>query len=321
MQLYATGGDRALIAGVRTLASPLVFAVLPLGILHWRRIGWYGRVAVVLAILASADFSILRGTDKEFADLFMVGGASAFVAYGRDTTLGVRSLDLVRRYWLLAIVGVLFVYVAQGLSIDRKGERNGGFANQTSLCANDSSVCVDLDNPWIAWLPLPQRFGTTSFVLSVSSGYYGLELALEKPFQSSFGLGHSPAAISVYEALSGDQGPHLRTYTYRNGADGWPEDYYWSTLMAWLANDVGFAGTLPLLAGIAYLWGMWWREAAAGMSDPAAILFCLATMMMFYLPANNEVLASYEGYAVLGVWIAIWLVHRRRSAISAIETG
>ena len=132
------------------------------------------------------------------------------------------------------------------------------------------------------------------FILSTCSGYYGLELAMEKPFDTSFGLGHSPASLSVYEALTGDSSLHQRTYTYRNGADGWSEDYYWSTLIAWIANDVGFAGAVFVLALIAFMWGKWWREAAAGMSDPAAVLFALSTTMIFYFPANDQVLASYD---------------------------
>ena len=236
----------------------------------------------------------MRGTDKEFADLFIVGFAAAFVVYGRNRALGAPGSQTARRFWRSAIVAIVFVYLAQGLSIDRKGERNGGYVSATLICANDSSICADLDNPWISWLPLPQRFGVTSFILSTTSGYFGLDLALKKPFESAYGLGHSPAVLSIYEALTDDRNPHSRTYTYRNGDDQWSEDYYWSTLMTWIANDVGFIGALPVLGLIAYLWALWWREAAAGMSDPAAILFALSTMMMFYFPANNEVLASYE---------------------------
>ena len=57
------------------------------------------------------------------------------------------------------------------------------------------------------------------------------------------------------------------------------------------------------------------------MSDPAAILFVEATMMMFYFPANNEVFANYEGYTVVGAWLVIWLWHRRARAISALAAG
>ncbi len=321
IQLWTTEGQRNTIAAIRAVAAPLTFAVLPLGIIHWDRIGITGRVAVVVTVLSSITFSILRGTDKEIADLFVVGSAAAFVSYGRSRTLGFEGFEIVRRYWKPALIALIFFYFAVGLFTDRKDARLGGYVSRTAVCANESRICANLDNPWISWLPHRQRFGFTFFILSTSSGYYGLALALEKPFESAYGIGHSPAALSVYEVLTGDKSVHTRTFTYRNGADRWSEEYYWSTLMTWIANDVGFAGAVLVLGLVGYLWGRWWREAAAGMSDPAAMLFVLATTMMVYLPANNQVLASYDGYTILAVWLAIWLWHRRARSLSAMAVA
>lgn len=317
-QLFATEGQRDLLVVVRALVSPLTYAVLPLGIVRWRTIGWIGRAAVAVAVACSVAFSIMRGTDKEIADLFVIGVSAAFVAYGRNRALGLRGFDLVRRYWKQALIALLFLYFAQSMFTERKDERLGGYASRTAVCANDSHICANLDNPWIAWLPLRQRFGVTFFILSTCSGYYGLDLALGKPFESTYGVGHSPAAMTAYETITGDSSLHLHTFTYRNGDDHWPEDYYWSTLMTWIANDVGFPGSVPVLALLGLMWGRWWREAAAGMSDPAAVLFSIATLAMIYLPANNQVLASYDGYVTLAAWIAIWLWHRSRYGLSAL---
>lgn len=316
-QLLATTGQRNAVVALRALTSPLTYLVLPLGIARWNTIGWTGRGAVAVTVLASIIFSIMRGTDKEIADMFVIGVSAAFVSFGRSRVLGHQGFALLRRYWSWALVALIFLSFAQGLFIERKEQRLGGYVNRTVVCANNSRICADLQNPWIAWLPLSQRFGATVFILSTCSGYYGLELALEKPFDTAFGVGHSPAALSVYEAITGDPTLHLRTYTYRNGGDQWSEEYYWSTLMTWIANDVGFPGAVLVLWLIAHFWGVWWREAAAGMSDPAAVLFCLSTTMMVYLPANNQVLASYDGYVVFAVWIAVWLWHRKRHVLSA----
>jgi hypothetical protein len=321
IQLYFSEGQRNTIVVLRAIAAPVTFAVLPLGIIRWRTIGWTGRGAVLVVVLVSILFSIMRGTDKEIADLMVVGIAATFVAYGRSRVLGHGGFELVARYWKAVAVALVFFYFAQGMFTERKDARLGGYVSRTAVCANNSRICANLDNVWISWLPLRQRFGVTLFILSTCSGYYGLELALEKPFESTFGAGHSPAAMNIYETATGDASLHMRTFTYRNGADYWPEEFYWSTLITWIANDVGFIGAVFVLGLVGYLWGRWWREAAAGMSDPAAVLFVLATLMIFYLPANNQVLASYDGYSVLAVWIAIWLWHRSRYALSARLTA
>ena len=316
-QLIATTGQRNAVVILRAVTAPLTYVVLPLGIVRWSAIGWGGRVAVVVAVLSSIVFSIMRGTDKEIADLLVVGVAATFISFGRSRAIGKQGFELVRRYWLWVLVGVVFVSLAQGLFTERKDQRLGGYVSRTAVCANDSRICADLENPWIAWLPLRQRFGLTFFILSTCSGYYGLELALEKPFEPAFGVGHSPAALSVYEAATGDTSLHFGTYTYRNGGDHWSEEFYWSTLIAWIANDVGFPGAVIVLGLIGFLWGLWWREAAAGFNDAAVVLFSLATTMIFYLPANNQVLASYDGYVVFAVWITIWLWTRARDVLSA----
>ena len=321
-QLFATASQRNTVVILRAVLAPLTYAVLPLGIIHWRTIGLSGRIAVAITVLSSIIFSIMRGTDKEVADLFIVGVAAVSVSYGRARALGHQGLELVRRYWRWGLVAVVFIYFAQGLFTERKSERLGNnYVSRTTICANDSHICADISNPWIAWLPERQRFGLTVFILSTCSGYYGLDLALDKPFNSAFGVGHSPAALTAYETVTGDIGPHLRTFTYRNGQAHWSEEHYWSTLVTWIANDVGFPGAVAVLGAIGWIWGKWWREAAAGMSDPAAVLFVLATTMMVYLPANNQVLGSYDGYLVLWVWVVIWLWHRARQGLSAKVTA
>jgi hypothetical protein len=320
-QLVATADQRYTLVAIRALVAPLTYAVLPLGVLRWRDAGIAGRLALGVSVGCSVIFSIMRGTDKEIADLFIIGLAAGSVAYGRARALGRQGGSFLRRRWKPLLLLLLFLYAAQGLFITRKDERlHGGYTSRTLVCANDSRICANLDTPWLAWMPLRQRFGMSFYILSVSSGYYGLDLALEKPFEPAWGVGHSPASLSVYEAITGDPTVHLGTFTYRGGQDHWSEENYWSTLITWIANDVGFTGAPLVLALVGWLWGRWWREASSGMSDPAAVLFTIATMMMVYLPANNQVLASYDSYVTLLVWIILWLWHRSRHAVSARVT-
>jgi hypothetical protein len=316
--LTTTAGQHMGIALLRAVFAPLIYAVLPLGILRWREIGWIGRLALPATAAASVVFSLMRGTDKEIADLFVIGVSAAFVSYGRHWASTRSGLEVFRRHWRWGLAALVFVFLAQSLYTERKEARlNVAHVARTTVCANATNICADLDNPWIAWLPAHQRFGLTLFILSTCSGYYGLHLALDKPFQPAYGVGHSPVALAVYEAVTKDPAPHLRTYTYRNGENGWSEEHYWSSLPTWIANDVGFVGALPVLGVIGFLWGLWWREAAAGMSDPAAVLFALATGMMFYFPANNQLLLTPDGYAELAVWIPVWLWHRQGQRLLA----
>lgn len=305
-QLLLTTGQRGPIALARALVAPLTFAVIPLGILYWKRLGQPVRILVIATALCSVTLSLMRGTDRELADLFIIGGSAFLVSIGRQNANSAHALALIRKYWLPAILLATFVWVAASLFTERRNERLGGY-NRLMVCANDSRICADIDAPLISWMPLEQRFGMSLFVLSSASGFYGLSLGLEKDFEPTWGVGHSPAALAIYELVTGDQSVRARTYTYRNGIDGWSEENYWSTLILWLANDFGFVGAVVVLGLIGFVWGRAWRDATQRGSDPAAIIFCLTMVMLAYLPANNQVFANYDGYSVFVVWLVIWM--------------
>ncbi len=54
----------------------------------------------------------------------------------------------------------------------------------------------------------------------------------------------------------------------------WSDNTEWSTIFPWLANDVGFTGSLIVVFFLGILFGKSWRDAATG-NDFAAIVFCL----------------------------------------------
>ena len=59
------------------------------------------------------------------------------------------------RFWPQALIAIVFLYLAQGLSPSARASASAAMKAATPVCANDSSICADLDNPWISWLPLP----------------------------------------------------------------------------------------------------------------------------------------------------------------------
>lgn len=306
-QLQETAGQRGWLVVLRAVCAPLTYAVLPLGIVAWGRLNWFQRGCVIAAVMATMILSFMRGTDREFADMFIIGSSALLVGLGRFANGRLDIIPIVKRYWLPALMAVLFIFVASTLFTERKSARLGGFETRGYVCANESRICANLDEPMISWMPLQQRFGISIFVLSSASGYYGLALAMEKDFKSSYGLGHSPATLAVYELATGDQSIYRRTYTYRNGFDGWSDANYWSTLITWIANDVGFVGAVFVLGLLGFACGKLWTEAAINRSDSAAVLFTITMMMLFYLPANNQFFGSYDGYFVAPVWLALWL--------------
>jgi hypothetical protein len=315
-QLILTSGERGPVALLRAITWPVVFAVIPLGIIYWTRIGYVTRALVVATFLCSLIFSIMRGTDREIAENFIVIAAAFLITLGRTPSLRNSLYVYLKRYWRPAAVLGLLLIVGASLFTERKTERLGRIE---TVCANVSTICADLDAPAIAWLDDRAKFSTSIFILSVSSGYYGLALGLEKPFYSTLGAGHSAFALSIQELVSGNASFKDRTYVYRNTFDGWPPENYWSTAILWFANDVGFPGAVIVMALAGFLWGRSWRDATTGGNDGAAIVFCLVMVGMVQLTSNNAVLNALEGYLALIGWSVVWISTRHAGSRMAAD--
>lgn len=305
-QLLETEGQRGLIAALRALAAPLTFAVLPLGIINWRNSSWFLRSLTLSTVLAAIILSILRGTDREIADIFIISSSAFLIVIARSRKDSVRGISTIKRSWKTVLILVVFLAAASSLFTERKSERMGGLDKLSTACAGDSNVCADIDAPLIKWMPFSTRYTISAFILTTTAGYYGLSLAMEKEFQSTYGIGHSGASLALYELITNDRQLVTKTYTYRNAFDGWSEQNYWSTLITWIANDIGFIGAAIVLGVIGLFWGKAWTAATYGANDPAAVIFCIFMIIIFYLPANNQFFGLYDGYFILAVWTIIW---------------
>lgn len=298
-QLQETQGARGPVALTRAVIAPFAFAVLPLTVIYWTVMSPKYKAAGVIVVLVGIDLSILRGTTRELADIVIIGASAFLVSLGRRSILSGSSLfRSLGRHWKLVILGPLLVAVVLVALVGRTEARLGG---QNVLCLDRSGACISNSEPYRS-MDDASLFGLATITGYLSQGYYGLTLAAEKPFQTTYGVGHSPAVSAIYVIAGGDEQTILRAYTARASADGWSDATQWSTLLTWIANDIGFIGAALCIVFIGLIWGRAWVNATQGLDDFSAILFCALMMMVFYLPANNQMMATYDGYVTLLFW-------------------
>jgi hypothetical protein len=308
-QLAEMTGQRGPISFARAVAAPFVFAVLPLGIIHWKQLPWPYRAMMLATVACSAIFSILRGTNRELADLIIVGLSAALVALARHCRR--HHLDLGRmiargaRFALILVLALTLLFAVFSSRIA------GRLADSRNICLGDSQICADFSSGAYSRLPEGITLGAAALTGYLSQGYFGVSLALDEPFRSGFGMAHSPALSSLFVMFGGDPAVVQRTYVYRIADRLWDSNSQWSTMLAWMANDVGFPGALAITLLIGLLWCRAWRDAVHGESDKAAIAFCVFMMMIFYFPANNQMTTTFDAYATLIGWVGGWLVSRR----------
>lgn len=319
-QLAATEGQRGPIILLRAIAMPFVWAVIPLGVIYWSRLGWIYRGLLVSTVLCSLIFSALRGTDREIADLLIISGSAYAVAAGRKRLEVVRGTrpapargtGFLARRWRVAVVAVLALTVSGSVFVERKEDR---MATVKAFCFLNSGACADYNHPLVVQMNESGRFATSMSVAYITNGYYGLSLALEKPFQTTWGIGHSPALVRIYGVLGGEETIVARTFNYRNIDDGWPQEYYWSTMITSIANDVSFPGAVIVLGMFAWLWGRSWVDAVFARNDSAAIVFCISAFSVMYFPANLQILQTLEGYSTVVFWLVAWICFRPRNPV------
>lgn len=308
-QLADMTGQRGLISFARAVAAPFVFAVLPLGIIHWKQLPWHFRAMVLATAACSAIFSILRGTNRELADLIIVGLSAALVTLARhcrrnDLDLG-RMITRAAGFVLILVLALTLLFAVFSSRIA------GRLGDTENICLGDSQVCADFYSGIYSHLPQGVTLGAAALTGYLSQGYFGVSLALQEPFHSGLGMAHSPALSSLFVLFGGDPAVVQRTYVYRITDRLWDSSSQWSGMLTWLANDVGFTGALAITFLIGLLWCRAWRDAVHGESDKAAIAFCVFMMMIFYFPANNQMTTTFDAYATLIGWVGGWLISRR----------
>jgi hypothetical protein len=306
-QLASTQGSRGPVALARTLFGPFTFCVLPIAIILKETRTKIETALMIATVAAGLIFSIQRGTSAQLADIIIVWLSAYIIRIGVFSD----SLAGVLRHWkgivAVAILGAAIIVTVVG----RTEARLGG---QNIKCLAESGACVDLSSGVYGHMSDTMAFGSAAIAGYFSQGYYGVALAAEKDFQPTWGIGHSPAASALFVMLGGSETFANRSYTYRARFDGWSDETQWSSLITWLANDLTLWGAVAAIFWIGWLWGRTWLDATAGGDLRAAVFFCVLSMVVFYLPANNYLMATYDGYATLLFWWATWAIGRKRRA-------
>ena len=332
-KLAETAGGRTLISIARAVTYPLIFAVLPLGILNWRRMTFGLWLLVVATVLSNVIFSILRGTDREVFDIIIVGSASVLVVIARHciaTRSGLANI-LTRRSTIVGVIVFTVVgAVALNLFAERRASRTGytpeafaaGIRNAPTLEGHLAkpggwfdvmcirTTCLDPDHVFVRYVNVPKKYAVLMLTSYLTQGYYGLSLALTEDFHSTLGLGHSPVVARTYERLTHDNSIYERGYTFGLRNMKWSDESQWSTIFPWLANDVGFPGAIAVIGLLAFLLGKSWRDAIGADNDSAAIVFCLLFQLFVYVPANNQLAQTFDAYLALAGWCGFWLMMR-----------
>ncbi|MBK7978839.1 MAG: hypothetical protein IPK06_02270 [Ignavibacteriae bacterium] len=126
-----------------------------------------------------------------------------------------------------------------------------------------------------------------------------------------FFVGHSYSLTIFLDKIVGLPVSISETYPYRVGAaTGWGESK-WHSIFSWFASAFTFVGTLFIFIPIGYIYAITWQEAKY--KNPfSIILFSILTLGLIFVPANNQLLHTPEGYLSTIFFILMWSFQHKR---------
>lgn len=273
-------GVRNPVIQLMTLSAVLYTPLIPFVVLFWERLKVSLRVLALMSAGVYASFFLFIGTLKGLGDLlvFVLAGYLIRTVWPRPGAQARASAASRRRLIAVTVVGVVaFVgYMAY---------------NQSQRLQEVGGASKFQPNPVVASV-VGDEFASGLAVVAAypTHGYLGLSYNLQTPFEWAHGLGASPALNSYWTQYVGGKGASETAYPYRTEArTGWPAGMYWATIYPWLASDLTFPGTVLFMGVLGWFYARFWYEAAYRRSLLSVLLFCQLTLLLFYVPANNQI--------------------------------
>ncbi len=299
---------------VRILASPLLAALIPIGVFWWSRWEWPLRAAVIGVAAAVVLITISTGQRRDIAEVvFIVALVSLGSHWAGVTRWSRRAVVTGAVAGLVAVAAFTAYFMVSHVS--RIGQQAADYGvNPVTRAAPDP------DNLIISSVPPSARPGVLGLLHYFTTGYYGLSLSQDREFQPMYGMGHSMFLTRNWERLSKDEGFVDRSLPMQiSDKDGFRYPVQWCTAYPYFANDLGFLGTILLMFVLGRLFAVSWIDLLGGRNAHALIVFTLLATLLFYLPATNRMLQDGEGVVAFYVWIGVWLVGRARVPSTASE--
>ena len=312
-QALAESAKRGAIEYAVLFLYPALWLLVPLAIVYWNRLKLGHRILIIAFIIVDLLSWVAIGTNKGIADFIMIFSWLLVAANPRVLRLDFRG----RALKVLAVSLMMIVLFLGFFAAGQKGRAGG------EIPTSDAALAIRLDKEnWLVRRLSPKGTGIVAAATSyLGQGYCALSLALKEPFRWSYGAGNSFFLTNLVERFAGQDVVSNRTYPARIEKSGMMRYSHWHTFYTWMASDVSFPGVLVVMFLVGRLFALTWLDVLRKDNPFAPALFALMIIMLFYIPANNQVL-GYVGMAnafwVIGI---IWALTRKYYYLAPVSAG
>jgi hypothetical protein len=299
-------GERTnLVEYIRIILGPLLFLLFPLVVYYWQRLKWAIKGLATFSILSFIGIYVATGTNKAIADFLLITPWLILASYKAGFFKLSRRLKLA-----IIVLGLIAVYLFFWFFTSGQVSRRGSSTVYGYFPYSDTHA--DRDNFLVRDLPPMAQSGVIGMTSYLTQGYYALYLSLDKPFVPMFGIGNSMFLYRNASKLTGNPEIEKKPYPVRIEADGWDAYATWSSIYPWLASDFSFPGTILVVFLIGRFLAQAWVDAMRGNNPFAIAALAQFLIMIYYFPANNQVLQTGEGLTSFYFILILWLLTRRK---------
>jgi hypothetical protein len=297
--------ETGLVEYLRILLGSVLALSLPLTLFAFRRLTPVQRILGISAMLSMVGLFIAMGTNKAIADTVLLIPWMVWAGHLSSVSRVTKKYGLlIAVIALVGFVGFLWFFAKTAAG------RAGSIAVSGYLPT--TGAYVDTNNKFTKDLPESAAVGVYGLTHYLSSGYYAVYLSLKTPFVPSYGVGNSMFLYRQAARVLGDRSILRRPYPVRIEQYGWDAYGLWSSIYPWLASDVSFPGVIAVVFLIGRLFAMSWLDTIGGQNPLAVVAFAHFIIMLFYFPANNQLMQSGEDFSGFWVILVAWLCLRSR---------
>ena len=290
------------IGQIYTLISPIRYFLLVYCCYYYSKIGKINKyLFLVLVALALFHSVFVTGTQKGVGDVVIL----LLVA------IAIKELKKNRIKRIIKIAGISLSVFLVFFTLSQI-TRSEALGNDAGLSSN-AYYSYDENNIVCKLLGKNVGEGVIRFGLYFSNGYPGLNYCLQMPFEWTNGYGGSRAADDYLHRYLGLPSKFKRTYPLRmEDTVGWPGLLYWPSAYAWWASDLSFPGVVVFMFFLARFLCVLFKEAYCKGNPLSIVLLSYFSIMVVYLPANNQLLQSSANFISTVVLFITWVLFHKK---------
>lgn len=293
-----------LLTSLNTLLSPLIYLAYCLGIYFFKNLDKKSKALLIIAVFLEFFSFIVKGTNIGIFRIAIIVVITLILVMIRDRIVIKKKNVILIGLIILVSTGYFLLSISSRLS--EKGARPETVSNYK----------INYNAGIIPLLPDNLKFTGVLAISYISSGYQGLEYALEEDFTSTYGFGNSSFIMENMEEIFNLD---IFSRTYVSKIDEiWPSRSQWHTAYTWWANDISFYGVFILMLVLGYVVCLVLRDSYSG-NLYAVLLLPLYTLLILFIPANNVVLSNPLTCMPFVIFNFLWFLSKTKFKIKILK--